>query len=228
MDAVRTDLLPYEKFRILGPEALTDAELLAIAIRTGTPGKSPVELALEILESECTTKHDLRALMHLSIKELMEIPGIGEVKAIRLKSIAEISRRIARQGREERLDFSTPGKIASYFMEDMRHLEQEKALLLSLDAKGGLLGETFLSVGTIRNVLISPREVFLEAIRLQAVCIVLLHNHPSGDPTPSPEDRRLTRRLYEAGQLMEIPLADHIIIGELVYFSFREMELLRQ
>ena len=228
MNAVRSDLLPYEKFRLLGPQALTDAELLAIAIRTGTPGKKPLDLALEILESCYTTKHGLMSLMHLSIKELMEIPGIGEVKAIRLKAIAEISRRIARQRQEETLDFSSPEKIAFYFMEDLRHQEREQALLLSLDAKAGLLGETLLSTGTIKNVLISPREVFLEALRLQAVRIVLLHNHPSGDPAPSMEDVNLTRRLSEAGQLMDIPLADHIIIGELSYFSFQESGLLVQ
>ena len=217
----RSDMLPYEKFKTFGPENLTDAELLAIIIRTGTAKEKPVELALRILDNPKSYRNGLLSLMHLSLQDLMDIPGIGEVKAIKLKSIAEISRRIARK-KHSSLDFRMPSQIADYFMEDMRHLETEHSLLLALDAKGGLLGKVILSKGSVNSCQIVPRDVFLQALKLQAVEIVLLHNHPSGDPTPSKQDLEMTLRLKALGELLGIRLCDHIIIGELKYYSFCE------
>ncbi len=221
MEKTSADLLPYEKFKLFGARNLTDAELLAIAIRTGTSKAKPVELALKVMDSDASPVHGLLALNHLSLSELMEIPGIGEVKAIRLKSIAELSRRMAKESRSG-LDFDDAGKVADYFMEDMRHLEEESALLLCLDAKCRLLREEWLFRGGATSVMMSPREIFFKALKHSAISIVLLHNHPSGDPSPSMQDKMMTKRVAEGGQLIGIPLIDHIIIGDLCYFSFAE------
>ena len=167
MEKMNTDMLPYERFMRFGPEHLTDAELLAITIRTGTSRETPVSLALQILQSPDSPVKGLLALNHLSLSQLMELPGIGEVKAIRLKSLAELSRRMARE-RRKGVDFSSPAMVADYFMEDMRHLEREEALLLSLDVKCRLLSEEKLSGGTVDSVLMSPREIFILALKAGA------------------------------------------------------------
>ena len=127
---------------------------------------------------------------------------------------------------QENLCFATPGAIASYYMEDLRHQKQEVAKLLLLNGKARLIGETDISKGTVNASLITPRELFLEALRKEAVSIILLHNHPSGDPSPSGEDILVTERILKAGELIGIELLDHIIIGNNCYISFRESELL--
>ena len=123
---------------------------------------------------------------------------------------------------KEKLRFSSPESIAAYFMEDLRHLEKEEVQVLFFDGKHGLIGETTISIGTVNSAVSSPREVFLEALKAQAVYIILVHNHPSGDPSPSGQDLLLTRRMKEAGDLIGIELSDHIIIGNQRYYSFRE------
>lgn len=120
------------------------------------------------------------------------------------------------------LNFSNPQSIAEYYMEDFRHQEQEHLMLLLLDNKNNLLGEKLMFTGTVNASIISPREIYLEALRYHAVSIILLHNHPSGDPTPSDADRRMTRKIREAGSFLDIPLIDHIVIGDKKYVSFRE------
>ena len=156
----------------------------------------------------------------------MSIPGVGTVKAIQLKCIGELSRRMARQKAKERLSFNAPDTIAEYYMEELRHLEQEVLLCMMLDTKNHLLGEKRMFLGTVNASLVSPRELFLEALRYQAVNIILVHNHPSGDPTPSREDVLITQRVHQGGELIGIHLLDHIIIGEHTYMSFREKESL--
>lgn len=140
--------------------------------------------------------------------------------------VSEIAKRMSRSMARERLKFSSPGSIAAYFMEDLRHLEKEEVQVLLFDGKHGLLGESTISIGTVNSAMSSPREVFLEALKAQAVYIILAHNHPSGDPTPSRQDVLLTRRMKEAGDLIGIELSDHIIIGDQRYYSFREEGIL--
>lgn len=217
---------PYEKCLDLGPEHLTDSELLAVILRTGRRGSSSLELSYEILHLAQTREAGISGLYHLSVQELMRIPGVGKVKAIQLKCIGELSRRMARQKARERLSFNDPATIAAYHMEGLRHLEQEVLLCMMLDTKNHLLGEKQISLGTVNASLISPRELFLEALRFQAVNIILVHNHPSGDPTPSREDVLITQRVHQGGELIGIHLLDHIIIGEHAYMSFREKESL--
>lgn len=218
--------LPYEKFLKYGPESLSEAELLAIILRTGTKDCNSVELAGKILDLATSPYKGLLGLYHISVEELMQLRGIGEVKAVKIKCIAELSMRMAKARKEPLVKFESPKSVADYFMEELRHEEREKVLLLCLDNKAQLISRFVLSVGTANASLLSPREVFKYALRVQAVHIMVLHNHPSGDPIPSRQDMEITRRLYKTGELMEIPLIDHIIIGDKKYTSFRESGLL--
>lgn len=217
---------PYEKCLEFGAEHLTDAELLAVILRTGRRGSSSLELSYEVLNLPQTKNQGLAGLYHLSAQELMKIPGVGKVKAIQLKCIGELSRRMSRQRAKGRLSFNMPVTIADYYMEELRHEEQEVLLCMMLDTKNHLLGEKRLFLGTVNASLVSPRELFLEALRFQAVNIILVHNHPSGDPTPSKADVEITERVRLGGELLGIHLLDHIIIGEHTYVSFREKERL--
>ena len=216
---------PYEKFECQGSYSLSDAELLAIIIRSGTKQRSALELAHDILAlaADCGQDSGLLFLEHLSLEEIMTVKGIGKVKAIQLKCVAEFSKRIARQSFGKSLRFSNPGMIADYYMEQVRHLEEEQLFLVMTDSKNQWLKDMIISKGTVNMSVASPREIFLAAVKMRAVHIILVHNHPSGDPTPSKEDCALTKRIREAGQLLNIPLVDHIIIGDNKYSSFKEM-----
>ena len=220
---VTTPDLPYEKFERFGAEALTERELLAIILRTGTKEKSALELAGEVLSLAKPPREGLLGLYDVTLEELMEIKGIGSVKAIKLKCLTELSMRISKSSIGEGLVFNSPDLVAQYFMESLRHRETECVVLVCLDAKGRLIGEKKLSDGSVRMSLVSPRQVFLEALHLKAVNIILVHNHPSGDPTPGKHDRELTQNLYKLGEMMDILLLDHIIIGDNSYSSFKEL-----
>lgn len=216
---------PYEKCTEEGPEALTDAELLAVILRTGTRGESSLELAKRLL-AECQPEGIL-GLLHLSLPELMELRGIGQVKGIELLCIGELSRRIWKSlVRENAPVFTDPALISGYYMEDMRHMEQEELHLMMLNTKNVLIRDSLIFRGTVNLSVASPREIFIEAVRYHAVSIILVHNHPSGDPSPSREDKRLTVQIREAGALLGIRLLDHIIIGDRTYFSFKERGIL--
>ncbi|MCH5342717.1 MAG: DNA repair protein RadC [Acetatifactor sp.] len=218
--------MPYEKFLRFGAENLTESELLAIILRTGTRDLSAVELADQVLSLAKYPREGLLGLYDVSLEELMKIRGIGMVKAVKLKSLTELSMRISRATAREGLMFDRSSTVADYFMEKLRHRGTECVILVCLDAKGQMIREAKLSDGSVRMSLISPREIFLEAFKCRAVNLILVHNHPSGDPTPSLADREITQNLYELGAKMDIPLLDHIIIGDNRYVSFRESELL--
>lgn len=212
---------PYEKCLRFGPEILSDAELLAVILRTGTKGLTSVELAKEVLKK---SKKDtsLLGLHHLTIQDLCEIKGVGTVKAVQIRCITELSRRMAKAAAGDGIFFHSASAIAEYYMEDFRHLEQEQVLLLMFDTRCRLLGEEIISRGTVNQSLLSPREIFLCALNYHAVGIILLHNHPSGDAAPSSEDFRITQRMKDSGELLGIELLDHIVIGDRCYFSFQE------
>ena len=217
---------PYEKFLAYGPKHLTESELLAIILRTGTSNTSAVELAEQVLELAKPPREGLLGLYDITLEELMQVRGIGEVKAVKLKCLTELSMRISRATASERMQCSDSCSVADYFMEQLRHKDTECVVLVSLDVKGQILKETLLSSGSVRMSLISPREIFLEALQDKAVNIILIHNHPSGDPTPSEADIVLTQSVKEMGDALEIPLLDHIIIGDNRYTSFKEADLL--
>ena len=211
--------LPYERFQQFGPENLTEAELLAVILRTGTKDTSAVELAEKVLALAKYPREGLLGLHDVSVEELTQIRGIGIVKAVKLKCIAELSNRMSRARASTGICFTRADMVAEYFMEKLRHKDTECVYLLCLDAKGQLIREKKLSDGCVNMALISPREIFLEALKV--------HNHPSGDPTPSRADRELTDNVAGAGEQMDIPLLDHIIIGDNRYTSFKEQKLLR-
>ena len=218
--------LPYERFLRFGPKALTESELLAIILRTGTKGKPALKMAEEILELADDKKRGLLGLYDITLEELMSISGVGEVKAVKVKCLTELSARISEASARPGLIVQHPETIARYFMEKLRHNKTESVVVACLDSKGELIGERELSVGSVNSALISPREVFMEAMRCEAVNIILIHNHPSGDPTPSSSDITLTNAILQMGETLEIPLLDHIIIGDNTYTSFKEKGLL--
>ncbi len=217
---------PYEKCLKMGPAVLTDAELLAVILRTGTRGATSIELAREILNGS-EEKPNLLGLYGLTVPQLRRIKGVGTVKAIQIQCITELARRMAKAKAGEGRSLRSADAIADYYMEDFRHLEQEQVMLLMFDTKGALLRDEVISKGTVSQSCVSPREIFLTALKNHAVYVILMHNHPSGDVTPSPEDRLLTKRVWEAGNLLGIALMDHIIVGDKRYFSFREQGIIK-
>ena len=222
--------LPYEKFESFGPEYLTDAELIAILLRTGTRDCNAVELARQILAlgSQTGQAGGLLTLQHISLPQLMSIKGVGKVKAIRLKCVTELSKRMAKESFRHGIRFERPVTVARYYMEQLRHLEVEQVILVMTDNRNQLLQDMVLSKGTVNMSVLCPREIFLQAIRMQAVHILLVHNHPSGDPTPSLQDIQITHRIQEAAQILNIPLVDHIIIGDNTYASLKELGYLEE
>ena len=217
---------PYEKCLAYGPEVLTDSELLAVILRSGTRGISSVALASQILEAGAGGEQGLLGIHRLSMGDLMEFRGIGQVKAVQIKCIGELSKRIASVSAKKLLDFQNPETIADYYMEQMRHEEQEIMICMMLNTKNQLLGETIISRGTVNASLVSPRDLILAAFRFRAVFIIIVHNHPSGDPKPSRDDLEITKRIQAACSLVDIPLLDHIIIGDQRYISFRQEGML--
>ena len=218
---------PYEKCEYLGAEALSDAELLSVILRSGAEGVSALEMSRSILK---TLENGSVAMLHqISTEKLLEIRGVGRVKALQIRCIAELSRRIAQAkiGSEDELVYDNPEVIGNYYMEEMRHERQEIVMILSLSSRGRLLGKRIISRGNINSAILDPREIFAEALSRRAASIVLLHNHPSGDPAPSEEDIEITGRIAEAGELMGIPLLDHLIIGDRSYVSMRMSHILK-
>lgn len=211
---------PYEKCLLSGPQSLSDKELLAVLLRCGTKGENALELASRILYHE--DEDGLIGIHQFSLEKLLKIKGIGKVKAVQILCLSELAKRLSKACAKERLCFQAPETIASYYMEELRHKKQEHTKLLMLNTKSMLLGECDISKGTVDASIITPRELFIEALQKNATAIVILHNHPSGDPTPSQEDINITARIKQAGEFIGIPLLDHIIIGNNCYSSFLE------
>lgn len=218
--------LPYERFMKNGPESLSDAELLAIILRTGTTGESAVEVARKILALPGGRHEGLLGLHHMTMQELTGIRGIGQVKAVKLMCIAELSNRMAHAISKQSIRFTNPETVAACYMERLRHKETEQAILIMTDGRNQLIEDMTISQGTVNASLISPREIFIHVLRCKAVNMLLVHNHPSGDASPSREDEHLTERLKEAAKLLGIGFVDHIIIGDKQYTSMRQLGFL--
>lgn len=210
---------PYEKLEKYGPQILSDAELLAIIIKTGSNNEKSTDLAARIIGH---SGEGLLGLHQLSMEDFQKIKGIGRVKSIQLKALSELSKRIAYEQYKEKVQVSSPGSVAALYMEHMRHLSQEQLMVVLLNTKHQIMKEKVLSIGTVNASLIHPREVFIYALKEQAVSVIILHNHPSGNPEPSHEDLAVTNRLKEAGDIIGINLVDHLIIGDGRYVSLRE------
>lgn len=210
---------PYEKLELFGAEKLSNAELLAIIIKTGTKEKSVITIAQEILklqnEKNC---NNLRFMQDLSIADFMKIKGIGKVKAIQLKAICELTKRISRPINYQ-IKIRNSKDVASLLMPEMRYEKREIAKVLLLNCKNLVLKIVDISLGGANFACLEPKDILAEALKLQAPKIILVHNHPSGDTTPSKSDFNITDRIYEAAELMGIQMLDHIIIGDGTYES---------
>ncbi len=217
---------PDEKFLAMGPAALTDAELLAIILRTGTKEEPSTELADRILRQANGQVKSILNIFDYGMEDLLKIKGIGRVKALQIQAVIELSRRIAMTSAEKKLDFSNPETIAGYYMEQLRHDNKERVVLVMLNSACQMIRDQLMSIGTINTALYSTREIFLEAMKCGAVNIVLVHNHPSGNPAPSANDIEATKKIIEAGKLIDIHLLDHIIVGDRDFLSFRREGLM--
>ncbi|MCR4589477.1 MAG: DNA repair protein RadC [Lachnospiraceae bacterium] len=213
---------PYEKCEEYGASFLSDAELLAVILRNGTRDMNSLDLAHEILKN-AGPDMSLSGIENMADSELLSIPGIGRVKLIVIRCLTEFSKRLWKARVRNGLNFNNPKKCAAFFMEDMRHLSHEEVRAVLLDTKANYICSHVLTKGLSDRSLISPRELFSYALKHDASQVILLHNHPSGDPTPSREDLAVTRQMIVAGCMINVALADSIIIGDGIYVSMREL-----
>jgi len=209
---------PRERLRQRGPEALSDAELLAILLVTGASntGLTALDCSRMLLQEHL----NLRNLTRASPAELCRIPGVGPVKASRIQAALEIGRRVVSQKRKMGTVFQISQDVFDTYSVRLRDAKQETFTVILLDSKNRFLREETVALGSLNQSIVHPREVFRPAIQGAAASVILVHNHPSGDPSPSDEDIRVTERLVEAGKLLGIRVLDHIIVGEGRYFSF--------
>ncbi len=215
---------PYEKLEVVGAEQLSNAELLAVLIKTGTKSYTAVELAQHVLR----LSHDgrLSSLNNLSIEQLKKIKGIGRVKAIQIKAALELAKRVATSDGVVHHIIKSANDVNNLIMEEMRYLKKEIFKALLLDTKNQVIKIVDVSVGSLNSSIVHPREVFSEAIKYGSNSIIFVHNHPSGDPTPSTEDIQTTQRLENAGNILGIKVLDHIIVGDGRFVSFKEKGLM--
>ncbi|KUO70898.1 MAG: hypothetical protein APF81_08955 [Desulfosporosinus sp. BRH_c37] len=216
------DLLPRERLYQLGPEALSNREILAILLRTGIKGENVLTLAERIL----VNVGGLSGLGKLTVHELAQIHGLGKAKSAEVKAALELGRRSASVDPMSRPVINSPQDVAHIVMEEMRFLDREHFRVISLSTKNHVLGISPVSIGSLNSSLVHPRECFKEAIRRNSNAIILLHNHPSGDPTPSQEDIEVTRRLADGGKILGIEVLDHVIIGDNRFISLKERGIL--
>ena len=210
---------PYEKMQMYGSENLSNSELLAIIIKTGTNEKTSVELAQEILKLGSQDRNDLHFLQDLSIEEFMQIKGIGKVKAIQLKAVCELTKRMSRPIQNMNIRIRIPLDVAKLLMNELKFEKREKVKVLMLNRRNILLKIIDVSYGGTNSAIIEPKDILAEPIKMGAPKIILVHNHPSGDPKPSVQDLNLTKTVYKAGEMLGIQLIDHIVIGNEQYES---------
>ena len=217
---------PREKMLRLGARGLSDAELLAILLRTGTVEESALSIAQGLLK-EYEQPGGVALLAAARPEDLSKYKGIGNVKAITITAAIEFGRRLyARQASGDITSIRQPEDAANWYLHRLRYVQQEEFHVLLLSTKHQVLASCCVAVGTMDAALVDPRRVFQEALRHQAAALILAHNHPSGDPSPSKEDIALTLRLAEAGKLLELPVLDHVIIGDGRFVSLKEKGLL--
>lgn len=209
---------PRERFIKHGPESLSNHELIAILIQTGSKNESVLTLANRLLAHF----DGLRLLKDASLDELKTLNGIGTAKAIQLLAAIELGRRVSNLAYSDRYCVRSPEDAAKYMMNEMRFLSQEHFVCLYLNTKNQVMHKQTIFIGSLNASIVHPREVYKEAFRRSAASIICLHNHPSGDPSPSREDIEVTKRLVECGKIIGIDLLDHIIIGENKFVSLKE------
>jgi len=208
---------PRERLQRKGPGALSNSELLAIMLGSGMQGKNVIEVAEHLLR-----KFGAKGLFEASLYDLRQIPGIGEVKATQLIASFELAKRLSLDREQKAVTLESPEDVYA-LSKHIHDLKKEHFLAYLLDACNVVIAEETISIGTLTMAVVHPREVFEPAVRCSAAGIVLVHNHPSGDPTPGDEDRRVTERLAEAGKLMGIEILDHVIVTFKGYVSLKEL-----
>lgn len=209
---------PRERLLRQGAMSLSNQELLAILLRTGTKEESVLALANRVL----STFERLHHLKHATIEEMIAIKGIGEVKAIQILAAIELGRRLSQKQNDDKFTVRSPQDAAAYLMPDMTSLSQEHFVALFLNVKNQIMHKKTIFIGSLNASIVHPREIFCEAVKRSAASIICAHNHPSGIPTPSPEDIEVTKRIQEAGFIIGIELLDHIIIGDHQFISLKE------
>lgn len=212
---------PRERLRFYGAGALSNAELLAIALRTGTPTLSATGLANSLL----STFGSLSSLAQASVDELCQVSGIGPAKAAQVQAAIELGRRISLSSNDNQIQITSPGDAAQLLMAQMGNESQEQVRVLILDSKHRVQRMPVIYVGNVNSSTLRVAEVFRPAIKDNAPAILVAHNHPSGDPTPSPEDIAVTRALVKAGEILDIEVLDHLIIGRRQFVSLKERKL---
>ncbi len=212
------DERPRERFLQDGAQSLSNQELLALLLRTGTQNESVMQLSNKLISHF----EGLRLLKDASVEEMISIRGIGEAKAIQILAAVELGRRISNFTDQDRYVIRSPEDCANYCMNDMRFLTQEHFVCLYLNTKNQVLHKQTIFIGSLNSSIVHPREVYKEAFRRSAASIICVHNHPSGDPTPSREDIEVTKRLAECGKIIGIDILDHVIIGDKKYVSLKE------
>lgn len=213
---------PRERLFEMGAAMLSDAELLGILVRTGRRGETALDLASRIL----VEMGDLTKLANALPEDLCGLGGIGEAKAAQVLAALELGRRVSSAAPAERVGFNTPEEAASFLMPEMRYLDKEHFKALVLNMKNKLLRSLDISVGSLSSSVVHPRELFKAVIRLSGAAVIVAHNHPSGDPTPSADDISLTRRLVKAGNILGIEVLDHVVLGDGTFVSLKERNLM--
>ncbi len=214
---------PREKLVRYGAESLSNAELLAIIIRTGSKEYSSIDLANIILSQD---KKGIRFLTNCSIEQLQSIKGIGKSKACQILAAIELGKRLSRSSLEAKKSIKSPQDVVNIFIDDMRYLEKEYFKVVFLNTKNEIISYETISIGSLNASIVHPREVFNRAIKKSSASLILVHNHPSGNPNPSKEDINITKRLIEAGNIIGIEILDHIIIGDGIYYSLKENSII--
>ena len=218
------DERPYEKLYEKGAASLSDTELLAIVIKSGSSGKNAMDLSRLLLSDDELGK-GLNGLSRAGIQQIMKHKGIGKVKAIQIKACLELANRL-KPKHEKKVKLTTPDQIAYHMMPKAQGLNKEKCWVLCFDVRMNLIKEVTISIGTLDSAIVHPRDIFTEVIKSCAHSFIVIHNHPSGDINPSSNDITLTKRLKKAGLLLGMELRDHIIISEENYFSFISKSML--
>lgn len=206
---------PYEKLQIYGPKKLSNAELLSIIIKNGTKENTSIELANKILKLKNNkSQNNLRFLQDISMEEYMQIKGIGKVKAIQLKAICELAKRMSSPINILKIKIKSGQDVANMFMEELRYEKREIVKIIILNTKNNIIKIEDVAVGGVDFVNVSPKDILTEVIKVNAPKMIIIHNHPSGDPTPSRADIEITNRIYACCELFQIKLLDHIVIGD--------------
>ena len=211
---------PRERLEKNGVHVLSDAELLAIIFKTGNKEENAI-----VMSDRLITKYGLGKLNELSLKELQEIKGIGPAKSMQIKALFEFNKRYSLAKRDGE-PIKSARDVFEYASQRLITNQQETFMILLLDSKNRIVKDEIISIGTLNASIIHPREVFKSAIRESANSIILVHNHPSGDPEPSAEDEQITKKLFEAGELLNIKILDHVIVGKDKFWSFKEKSVL--